>query len=134
MLELPENVHITHENIETRIYEAGDIIVRPGDFDNRAYVVLDGSLNVYISPAENKQVMVKQIAAGNSFFSALSLLDILMVCFCNFVAANNRKTTCSNNRRALKQSLCARASVAKSQCKRKLCGKLQTLAKFQLLV
>lgn len=79
VLELPDNVHIMQDKIETRIYELGDVIVRPGDFDNRAYVVLEGSLNVYISPVENKQVMVKRIVAGNSFFSALSLLDILMV-------------------------------------------------------
>ncbi|KAI6202346.1 hypothetical protein M3Y96_00938500 [Aphelenchoides besseyi] len=78
MLELPQEVSITQTDLEVRMFEKGDVIVKPGDLDNFAYVVLEGTLAVYISPSEGKQIMVKRIEAGQSFFSVLSLLDILM--------------------------------------------------------
>lgn len=49
MLELPENISFNQEDIEVRMFEQDDLIVRPGDADNCAYVVLEGSLTAYIS-------------------------------------------------------------------------------------
>lgn len=42
MLELPEQISLNQEDIEVRLFEADDLIVRPGDADDCAYVVLDG--------------------------------------------------------------------------------------------
>jgi hypothetical protein len=39
--------------------------------------VLEGSLSVFISPPEGKEYLVKRIEQGNSFFSLLSMIDIL---------------------------------------------------------
>lgn len=49
MLELPEAISFNQEDIEVRLFEQGDLIVRPGDADDCAYVVLEGSLTAYIS-------------------------------------------------------------------------------------
>lgn len=79
MLELPDEFTFNQEDIEVRLFESGDLIIKPGDADDCSYVVLEGSLTAYISPCENKEIAVKRIDAGNSFFSLLSLIDILMV-------------------------------------------------------
>lgn len=53
MLELPDAVSFNQEDIEVRLFEQDDLIVRPGDADNCAYVVLEGSLTAYISVNSN---------------------------------------------------------------------------------
>lgn len=52
MLELPEAISFNQEDIEVRLFEQGDLIVRPGDADECAYVVLEGSLTAYISVSD----------------------------------------------------------------------------------
>uniref|UniRef100_A0A915CP12 Cyclic nucleotide-binding domain-containing protein n=1 Tax=Ditylenchus dipsaci TaxID=166011 RepID=A0A915CP12_9BILA len=69
---------LNREDIDVVEYDADEYIVRPGDEDDSMYVVLEGSLSVYISLPEGKECMVKRIDQGNSFFSLLSLIDILM--------------------------------------------------------
>lgn len=125
MLELPDDWPLRQADIEVRQVKDDQIVVQPGDPDDKIIVVLEvglrmcnfrpgkvvnivkdhhqsfelsvpahlfhmfglfkakitcfqGSLSVYISPCEGKTVMVKRIDPGHSFFSLLSLLDILM--------------------------------------------------------
>ncbi|CAD5222713.1 unnamed protein product [Bursaphelenchus xylophilus] len=78
MLELPEDWPLKQSDIKIRDVKDDEIILQPGDADDSIIVVLQGSLSVYISPCEGKMVMVKRIDPGQSFFSLLSLLDILM--------------------------------------------------------
>lgn len=49
MLELPDCISFTQEAIEVRTFEENDWIVKPGDSDDCAYVVLEGSLTAFIS-------------------------------------------------------------------------------------
>ncbi|KAH7728251.1 cyclic nucleotide-binding domain protein [Aphelenchoides avenae] len=79
LLELPTD-WLASSDIEVLNFDANQTIVGPGDDDDCMYAVLEGSIAVYISPpaAHGKQYMVKHIGKGNSFYSLLSLIDILM--------------------------------------------------------
>ncbi|CAI4230346.1 unnamed protein product [Auanema sp. JU1783] len=78
MLELPAEWKLNPREIEVRDFEKGEYIVKPGEQDNSIYVSIEGTLAVYIKHMEGKEYLVKKITAGNSFFSLLSMLDILM--------------------------------------------------------
>lgn len=78
MLELPSEWKLDPREIEVRSFQAGDYIVKPGESDDAIYVAIDGELTVHIRHMEGKEYLVKCIPAGGSFFSLLSMLDILM--------------------------------------------------------
>ncbi|CAB3402925.1 unnamed protein product [Caenorhabditis bovis] len=78
MLELPLEWKLDPREIEVRTFKAGEYIVKPGDQDDAIYVSIDGELTVHIRHMEQKEYLVKRIPAGGSFFSLLSMLDILM--------------------------------------------------------
>ncbi|KAK0417626.1 hypothetical protein QR680_013118 [Steinernema hermaphroditum] len=76
-LELPVDWTLDPKQVEVIEFEKDSYVLRPGDDDNAMYVVLEGTCTVYISHAEGKEYLVKRIERGNSFFSLLSMLDIL---------------------------------------------------------
>ncbi|UMM24809.1 hypothetical protein L5515_004871 [Caenorhabditis briggsae] len=78
MLELPSEWKLDPREIEVRSFQAGEYIVKPGESDDAIYVAIDGELTVHIRHMEGKEYLVKRIPAGGSFFSLLSMLDILM--------------------------------------------------------
>uniref|UniRef100_A0A1I7XTK1 Cyclic nucleotide-binding domain-containing protein n=1 Tax=Heterorhabditis bacteriophora TaxID=37862 RepID=A0A1I7XTK1_HETBA len=78
MLELPGEWKLDPRDIEVRSFMRDEYIVRPGEPDDSIYVAVEGTLAVYITHMEGKEYLVKRIPTGNSFFSLLSMLDILM--------------------------------------------------------
>ncbi|XP_068928805.1 patatin-like phospholipase domain-containing protein 7 isoform X3 [Petaurus breviceps papuanus] len=55
----------------------GEYIFRPGDPDNSIYVVQDGKLEVRIQEIDGTEVTVKEVLAGDSIHSLLSILDVI---------------------------------------------------------
>ncbi|XP_072489268.1 patatin-like phospholipase domain-containing protein 7 isoform X2 [Notamacropus eugenii] len=55
----------------------GEYIFRPGDLDNSIYVVQDGKLEVRIQEIDGTEVTVKEVLAGDSIHSLLSILDVI---------------------------------------------------------
>ncbi|KFW89336.1 Patatin-like phospholipase domain-containing protein 7, partial [Phalacrocorax carbo] len=55
----------------------GEYIFRPGQLDNSIYVVQDGKLEVCIQESDGKEVVVKEVLAGDSVHSLLSILDVI---------------------------------------------------------
>ena len=73
--------------IDVTEYEAEEFIAKIGDVDNSMYVMLEGVANMYISH-ENKEFVVRRLEKGQTFFSYLSLIDILMVQLYSFLNTN----------------------------------------------
>ncbi|XP_021269320.1 patatin-like phospholipase domain-containing protein 7 [Numida meleagris] len=55
----------------------GEYIFRPGQLDNSIYVVQDGKLEVCIQENDGTEVIVKEVLAGDSVHSLLSILDVI---------------------------------------------------------
>ncbi|KAM6316328.1 patatin-like phospholipase domain-containing protein 7 isoform 2-T2 [Podargus strigoides] len=55
----------------------GEYIFRPGQQDNSIYVVQDGRLEVCIQESDGTEVVVKEVLAGDSVHSLLSILDVI---------------------------------------------------------
>ncbi|XP_061867623.1 patatin-like phospholipase domain-containing protein 7 isoform X3 [Colius striatus] len=55
----------------------GEYIFRPGQLDNSIYVVQDGRLEVCIQESDGTEVVVKEVLAGDSVHSLLSILDVI---------------------------------------------------------
>ncbi|XP_043838224.1 patatin-like phospholipase domain-containing protein 7 isoform X6 [Dromiciops gliroides] len=55
----------------------GEYIFRPGDLDNSIYVVQDGRLEVCIQENDGTEMVVKEVLAGDSIHSLLSILDVI---------------------------------------------------------
>ncbi|XP_041428216.1 patatin-like phospholipase domain-containing protein 7 isoform X1 [Xenopus laevis] len=55
----------------------GEYIFRPGQLDNSIYVVQDGMLEVCILESDGTDVVVKEVLAGDSVHSLLSILDVI---------------------------------------------------------
>ncbi|EPQ17431.1 Patatin-like phospholipase domain-containing protein 7 [Myotis brandtii] len=55
----------------------GEHVFRPGEPDTSIYVVQDGRLEVCIQDADGSEVAVKEVLAGDSVHSLLSILDVI---------------------------------------------------------
>ncbi|XP_071430521.1 patatin-like phospholipase domain-containing protein 7 [Pithys albifrons albifrons] len=55
----------------------GEYVFRPGQLDNSIYVVQDGRLEVCIQESDGTEVVVKEVLAGDSVHSLLSILDVI---------------------------------------------------------
>ncbi|XP_036756594.2 patatin-like phospholipase domain-containing protein 7 isoform X2 [Manis pentadactyla] len=55
----------------------GEHVFRPGEPDTSIYVVQDGQLDVCIQDADGTEVAVKEVLAGDSVHSLLSILDVI---------------------------------------------------------
>ncbi|XP_047380278.1 patatin-like phospholipase domain-containing protein 7 isoform X1 [Sciurus carolinensis] len=55
----------------------GEHIFQPGEPDTSIYVVQDGRLEVCIQDADGTEVVVKEVLAGDSIHSLLSILDVI---------------------------------------------------------
>lgn len=78
VLELPTELSIDARYIEVLEYKKDDHIVKVGDSDDAMYVVICGQLDMYIKH-EGKEFLIRKLNKGDTFFSYLSLIDILMV-------------------------------------------------------
>ncbi|KAL4003667.1 Cyclic nucleotide-binding domain family protein [Acanthocheilonema viteae] len=78
MLELPSEWYAQWKDLAVVEYRENDYLIRPGDKDNCIIVVLEGIIAVFITHTEGKELMVRKITVGDSFFSLLSILDVLM--------------------------------------------------------
>ncbi|XP_039575857.1 patatin-like phospholipase domain-containing protein 7 isoform X1 [Passer montanus] len=55
----------------------GEYIFRPGQLDDSIYVVQDGKLEVCLQESDGTEVVVKEVLAGDSVHSLLSILDVI---------------------------------------------------------
>uniref|UniRef100_A0A8C6DKW5 lysophospholipase n=1 Tax=Moschus moschiferus TaxID=68415 RepID=A0A8C6DKW5_MOSMO len=55
----------------------GEYVFRPGELDNSIYVVQDGRLEVRVQDSDGTEVTVKEVPAGDSVHSLLSILDVI---------------------------------------------------------
>ncbi|KAM5298590.1 LOW QUALITY PROTEIN: patatin-like phospholipase domain-containing protein 7 [Ctenodactylus gundi] len=55
----------------------GERVFRPGEPDTSIYVVQDGRLEVCVQDADGTEVVVKEVLAGDSVHSLLSILDVI---------------------------------------------------------
>ncbi|XP_036162775.1 patatin-like phospholipase domain-containing protein 7 isoform X4 [Myotis myotis] len=55
----------------------GEHVFRPGEPDTSIYVVQDGRLEVCIQDSDGSEVAVKEVLAGDSVHSLLSILDVI---------------------------------------------------------
>ncbi|XP_019496713.1 PREDICTED: patatin-like phospholipase domain-containing protein 7 isoform X2 [Hipposideros armiger] len=55
----------------------GEHVFRPGEPDTSIYVVQDGRLEVCLQDADGTEVVVKEVLAGDSVHSLLSILDVI---------------------------------------------------------
>lgn len=77
-MELQSDWPTETSEIDVQDYNVNDFIAKVGDIDDSMYVVLDGTVNMYINH-EGKEYLVRRLDKGQTFFSYLSLIDILMV-------------------------------------------------------
>uniref|UniRef100_A0A914XUJ3 Uncharacterized protein n=1 Tax=Panagrolaimus superbus TaxID=310955 RepID=A0A914XUJ3_9BILA len=77
VLELQSDWPTETSEIDVQDYNVNDFIAKVGDIDNSMYVVLEGTVNMYINH-EGKEYLVRRLDKGQTFFSYLSLIDILM--------------------------------------------------------
>ena len=61
---------------DTRImrYDAGDIVVREGDYGNSAFLILDGTCRVILAPGLPRSQLGRQETTRKGFFEALAQL------------------------------------------------------------
>ncbi|XP_070312740.1 patatin-like phospholipase domain-containing protein 7 isoform X4 [Odocoileus virginianus] len=57
----------------------GEYVFRPGELDNSIYVVQDGRLEVRVQDSDGTEVTVKEVLAGDSIHSLLSILDVITI-------------------------------------------------------
>ena len=65
---------ILKNDARTVRYEAGDIVIREGDYGNSAFLILSGDLRVVLSPGLPDEMLGRKKIRKKSFFEALSQL------------------------------------------------------------
>ncbi|XP_015734097.1 patatin-like phospholipase domain-containing protein 7 isoform X2 [Coturnix japonica] len=74
----------------------GEYIFRPGQQDDSIYVVQDGKLEVCIQESDGTEVIVKEVLAGDSVHSLLSILDVITGHPASYKTVSARAATPSN--------------------------------------
>ncbi|XP_006818777.1 patatin-like phospholipase domain-containing protein 7 [Saccoglossus kowalevskii] len=64
-------------HMETKFIMAGSYLFRKGQPDDSIYVVQSGKLSVYISEKDGSESVMKEVCAGDSVHSLLSVLDVI---------------------------------------------------------
>ncbi|KAE9551779.1 hypothetical protein FO519_005016 [Halicephalobus sp. NKZ332] len=77
ILELPHELSLDNKFVDVLVYKKDEFVVKIGDQDDSMYVVISGQLNMFIK-YEGKEFLVRKLTKGDTFFSYLSLIDILM--------------------------------------------------------
>uniref|UniRef100_A0A8C8DWV3 Patatin-like phospholipase domain containing 6 n=1 Tax=Oryzias sinensis TaxID=183150 RepID=A0A8C8DWV3_9TELE len=60
-------------------FQQGEYVFRPGQPDSSIYVVQEGKLELCLTGADGKESVVKEVYAGDSVHSLLSILDVITV-------------------------------------------------------
>uniref|UniRef100_A0A673AGK8 lysophospholipase n=1 Tax=Sphaeramia orbicularis TaxID=375764 RepID=A0A673AGK8_9TELE len=58
-------------------FQQGEYVFRPGQPDSSIYVVQDGKLELCLTGTDGKESVVKEVYAGDSVHSLLSILDVI---------------------------------------------------------
>uniref|UniRef100_A0A8C5HGJ5 lysophospholipase n=1 Tax=Gouania willdenowi TaxID=441366 RepID=A0A8C5HGJ5_GOUWI len=58
-------------------FQQGEYVFRPGQHDSSIYVVQDGKLELCLTATDGKENVVKEVYAGDSVHSLLSILDVI---------------------------------------------------------
>ncbi|XP_020555425.1 neuropathy target esterase isoform X2 [Oryzias latipes] len=58
-------------------FQQGEYVFRPGQPDSSIYVVQEGKLELCLTGADGKESVVKEVYAGDSVHSLLSILDVI---------------------------------------------------------
>ncbi|NXX95462.1 PLPL7 protein, partial [Centropus bengalensis] len=74
--EKPVFLELCKHMVFVQLHE-GEYIFRPGQLDNSIYIVQDGKLEVCIQESDGTEVVVKEVPAGDSVHSLLSILDVI---------------------------------------------------------
>ncbi|XP_065179581.1 patatin-like phospholipase domain-containing protein 7 [Sycon ciliatum] len=85
------------KHLETCFLPAGATLFRVGQLDDSIYVVQSGKLHVVITdPETGQEEVVKEVSAGHSVYSLLSILDCITghsAKYCNISARSVQNTT-----------------------------------------
>ena len=70
----PEDLELLGERSAVRRYPKHTIVVMEGDTQNQLFVILSGTVKVFADDVDGKQIILKQLGAGE-YFGELSVLD-----------------------------------------------------------
>ncbi|XP_069661995.1 patatin-like phospholipase domain-containing protein 7 [Haliaeetus albicilla] len=76
--EKPLFLELCKQMVFVQLHE-GEYIFCPGQLDDSIYIVQDGKLEVCIQESGGTEVVVKEVLAGDSVHSRLSILDVTTV-------------------------------------------------------
>ncbi|XP_068779083.1 patatin-like phospholipase domain-containing protein 6 isoform X2 [Struthio camelus] len=58
-------------------FQQGEYVFRPGQPDTSIYVLQDGKLELFLTEPDGKETVMKEVFAGDSVHSLLSILDVI---------------------------------------------------------
>ena len=70
----PEDLDKIASEMKIREFKEGELVFREGDPGDELFVVVKGSVSIYIIDKEGKEVVLSNITAG-SFFGEMSIIE-----------------------------------------------------------